>query len=223
MAEAFRFLDLDAGDAARQMAADEAVWACRLFPTLRIYRWSEPGMTFGYFQSFREGGVRRMTGGGRVFHGQDLTFSAVFPWEKGRTASQIYRRIHGEAALFLRERGLEVFLCPEGSGGEADCFNGPPVAGDLWVADRKVLGGALRLSGGWVLYQGSWQGEGRFFPCVREALLCAMRALGFAVFWRAQDLEPAEKERAQALVQGKYSCLYWNRNREVTNGCICSV
>jgi len=60
-------------------------------PVLRLYRWSPPCVTVGYFQSLdaevdldacRASGVdavRRLTGGGAVFHDDEITYSIVLP------------------------------------------------------------------------------------------------------------------------------------------------
>jgi lipoate---protein ligase len=60
-------------------------------PTLRLYRWTPPCITIGYFQSMeaevdlaacaasRVDAVRRLTGGGAVFHDQEITYSLVVP------------------------------------------------------------------------------------------------------------------------------------------------
>jgi lipoate-protein ligase A len=69
----------------RAVAAGEAP------PTLRLYRWSPPCVTVGYFQSLAEeldldacraagvDTVRRITGGGAVLHDAEITYSIVLP------------------------------------------------------------------------------------------------------------------------------------------------
>ena len=53
-------------------------------PTLRLYRWSPAGLSLGYFQSMEicnrlAGGehviVRRITGGGAIYHDDEITFA----------------------------------------------------------------------------------------------------------------------------------------------------
>ena len=93
-----RFIDSGAAGplpGALNMGIDEAVLAAvsrgESPPTLRLYRWSPPCVTVGYFQGLeaevdleacRAGGVdtvRRLTGGGAVFHESEITYSLVLP------------------------------------------------------------------------------------------------------------------------------------------------
>lgn len=75
------------------MALDEALLvSCARggLPTLRLYRWSRPTVSLGYFQPYDAINVqycaehnidivRRPTGGRAVLHGHDLTFSIILP------------------------------------------------------------------------------------------------------------------------------------------------
>jgi len=79
------------GDAAGNMAVDEAllVEAPRSGATLRLYTWAAPSVSVGYRQNelpwlerareLRIPCVRRVTGGGAVLHGHDLTYAVVAP------------------------------------------------------------------------------------------------------------------------------------------------
>src|SRR5437773_12364314 len=77
-----------AGNAAAiNMAIDEALLETAVVPTIRFYRWRSPALSFGYFGEFADVAiyaaerdlVRRWTGGGIVFHGDDLSYSIVIP------------------------------------------------------------------------------------------------------------------------------------------------
>lgn len=72
------------------MALDEALMkSVNELPVLRIYGWNPPAVSIGYFQSMDEevdvmrcqqtgiDVVRRITGGGAVFHDAELTYSFV--------------------------------------------------------------------------------------------------------------------------------------------------
>jgi len=154
-------------DGPMQMALDEVLLRSVVRPMLRIYRWSAPCVTFGYFQKLEEARrvhpampmVRRWTGGGMVEHGNDLTFSLIIPaGEKiaSEAPASFYRQLHGRLAGWIRSR-LPVSV--DLAGGEevrlgTSCFQAP-ANDDLLIRGRKVLGGALRRSKGGLLYQGS--------------------------------------------------------------------
>jgi lipoate-protein ligase A len=162
----------EAYDGPMQMALDEALLRSVSKPTLRVYRWSTPWVTFGYFQEIKKvhdqfpdiPAVRRWTGGGMVDHGEDLTFSLVLPYgaklaEESPTA--LYHALHGMLADQIRSTlpvSVELAGSEDMRRGEA-CFQAP-VHDDLLINEAKVLGGALRRSGGGVLYQGSLRVKG---------------------------------------------------------------
>ncbi len=81
----FRFFNPDTN-----MAYDEAMFQMYshnlIPPTLRIYGWHPAGVSFGYFQdasiinNIKEGNVpyvRRMTGGGMIYHKDDISYSII--------------------------------------------------------------------------------------------------------------------------------------------------
>ena len=72
------------------MACDEALGLCAREPVLRFYGWEPPALSLGYFQDAAEvepfrgrlGSppvVRRITGGGAIYHYRELTYSIVAP------------------------------------------------------------------------------------------------------------------------------------------------
>ena len=80
------------------MAIDEAMLLTQkasFQPTLRFYDWLHPAFSFGYFQRISEEVdvsacdthgielVRRMTGGGTVIHGWDVTYTIIVPHGSG--------------------------------------------------------------------------------------------------------------------------------------------
>src|SRR5207253_2699926 len=77
----------DPKPAAINMAVDETLYLAAERPVLRSYRWARPSVSFGYFTPWKEVAmryagrdlVRRWTGGGIVEHGQDFTYSLVYP------------------------------------------------------------------------------------------------------------------------------------------------
>src|SRR5205823_13583386 len=91
--------------AAMNMSIDEALLESASIPTIRFYRWRSPALSFGYFGKFSDVAiyaternlVRRWTGGGIVFHGDDLTYSIVIPASDpafAESSVSIYETIH---------------------------------------------------------------------------------------------------------------------------------
>ena len=218
-------------DVYEQMAFDEQT--VRLRPqeiTLRFYRWTDgSAVTFGYAQFLCEveKGVvaegffgpkaRRPTGGGLVFHRDDLTFSLVFPSQERPT--DIYKKLHGFILRSLAEGGQKsrVFdtalpasaYTPSVNNQASACFV-RPVENDLLAEDgHKILGGAIRRCGQTVLYQGSLQLSGaRENAVYKNALIRAVRT------FLATDLRPAAAdaewvEKARALAKNQYQTLAW--------------
>ena len=113
------------------MAEDEAIFESYIqggsLPTLRIYGWHPAAVSLGYFQdpqkvlnleNCRQLGipwVRRMTGGGAIFHQQEITYSIScnlkdlnFP----RGVKESYRFLCRFLIDFYRRLGLRaVFAC----------------------------------------------------------------------------------------------------------------
>ena len=157
-------LDPEPHDAALNMAIDETLLRAASRPTLRIYRWARPAVSFGYFGKWGEALaaaagreiVRRWTGGGIVPHGEDLTFSLIVPRAHPFFAvspRESYRAIHECVARALGNASLAAVA---GSQISAACFENP-VQHDVLIADRKVAGGAQRRTKCGLLHQGSIQ------------------------------------------------------------------
>ena len=99
------YQDLTPRSAAMNMAIDEALLDTAKIPSIRFYRWNSPALSFGYFGKFvdvvpyaaERDLVRRWTGGGIVFHGEDLTYSIVIPANDaafGESSRSIYEKVH---------------------------------------------------------------------------------------------------------------------------------
>src|SRR5712664_4260302 len=95
--------------AALNMAIDETLLETAEIPTIRFYTWNHPALSFGYFgkcadvlnHSPERDLVRRWTGGGIVFHGEDLTYSIVIPASDpafSESSMSIYEKIHDALA-----------------------------------------------------------------------------------------------------------------------------
>ena len=174
--------------------------------TLRFYNWADgPAVTFGYAQFVREVKTtlseqhfageytRRPTGGGIVFHTDDLTFSLVFPAQE--RPGEIYKKLHGFIFEALARAGIKgrvlteklpaAAYAPSVNHEASACFI-RPVENDVLQEDgQKILGGAIRRFGGTVLYQGSLQVPGaRHNPALKRAVIDGVRA------FLAVDLRP---------------------------------
>ena len=218
-------------DVYEQMAADESL--CDTMPApylLRFYNWKGPGVTYGYSQrrkavagamqaagSAIQAVTRRPTGGGIVFHETDMTFSFIFPapgafFEPGKTYDRLHRAINAEYARL----GIPFDLLNEKTKDYAvndpvmNCF-AKPVNMDILYNGEKVLGGALRKFGDYMLYQASFQA-----PDARQNERlhrnAVIKALGgeFGLEWEAAGISPETLARTEAITAEKYRTAAWN-------------
>ena len=214
-----------------QMALDEVLVRARAgAQTVRFYNWAGgPAVTFGYAQFVSEvrHGVqaqnftgpicRRPTGGGLVYHKDDLTFSLVFP--SADKPAEIYKQLHGaiQAALTLGGLSTNVFdkklpaaaYAPSQNHSARACFVNP-VENDLLLENgQKMLGGAIRRFGTTVLYQGSLQVPGaRTNPAYKEAVIHGVRSF----FNTELKIQPAPENwlsEARQLAQTQYQTVAW--------------
>ena len=217
-----------AGLAAFNMAMDEALLESmsRLKkPVLRLYGWTEPAASFGYFQKFSEIEratqlrplVRRTTGGGLVPHDADWTYSVAFPttheWH-GVSAIESYRRVHEWVQAAFAELNVATELAPCCKKSEpGQCFVGYEKFDVLWHG-KKIAGAAQRRNKLGLLIQGSVQP-----PPVglkREQWERAMQDEGAKMFgarWTEAKPDEALAARALELVREKYSQRGYNEKR----------
>ena len=149
------------------MATDEWLLLHSTVPTLRLYRWTRPEVTFGYPQRWAEiepltagrPTTRRYTGGGLVEHGDDLTISLVIPAPHPFASlrpTESYRLIHTAIHAALQSsHPVRLATADDARPGPA-CFTAPACLDLLWN-DQKILGGAQRRTRAGLLYQGSLQ------------------------------------------------------------------
>jgi lipoyl(octanoyl) transferase len=213
-AQLTQVLDPEPHAAPMNMALDEALLAQATEPQLRIYRWASPAVSFGYFGNYapiaiawpgREI-VRRMTGGGIVAHGDDITYSLSMPEAHPvarLSARESYRVIHAALAAWLAGRGFAATLAAgrrERVGGA--CFENPAEA-DVLDGSRKLAGAAQRRTRQGLLYQGSIQGV----PCEwRDELPQA-----FAGKVAVRDFSAVESRLAVDFASVKYGSPEWLR------------
>lgn len=155
-----RVLPCEEGEPAWNMALDEALLRASDGPTLRFYTWSPPGLSLGWFQRYdavaslpgRHVVVRRLTGGGAIYHQRELTFSITGPLRSMPWADPIeagYVRLHEAIRDALERVGVDSTLA--GNRGRAAprpdelwCFRHPTHADLLGRTGRKLLGSAQR-------------------------------------------------------------------------------
>jgi lipoate-protein ligase A len=160
--------DPAAGDwnmAADELLLEQAVDGGRL--ALRLYRWSEPTLSLGYFQSLDDisknesplAVVRRPTGGGAILHDQELTYAVAVP-ESLADSPGLYAAMNRVIVRAVATLGVTEATPAISSGGRNAqrgpffCFDrsGPT---DIIARTKKLAGGAQRKRSGAILQHGS--------------------------------------------------------------------
>ena len=162
--------------------------------------------------------VRRWTGGGIVFHGDDLTYSIVIPASDpvfNESSIAIYEKIHRALchALAGHNQGAELNVATLNNRRTGDrhslhndCF-GNPVRADVMMNGRKIAGAAQRRTHRGLLQQGSIQGF---------TMNCDLASkFAQALSLNCNDFEVSERifQRAQEIAQQKYGTESWLRKR----------
>ena len=159
MTEQWRLLKTGYNTAYRNMAIDWAVLSAnskgKVPPTVRFYGWEPRAISIGYFQSLEEevnldmcskmgvDYVRRITGGGAVFHDEELTYSIVIPESHPQIPKNIiesYGRICGALMKGLDELGIKSQYVP---------------INDIVANGRKISGNAQTRKSKTVLQHGT--------------------------------------------------------------------
>jgi lipoate-protein ligase A len=199
---------------------------------LRIYRWSRPALSLGFFTVFdqvrtpreprepREW-VRRWTGGGIVEHGADFTYSLAVPRRELAAlgaGGRSYERIHQALSRALAGAGFAAISAGEAGGEQragfrsvpaAHCFE-HPVAHDLMIGGRKIAGAAQRRTRRGLLHQGSVQSAGTGPPDWRVRLARSLPE-AFCPSPVPRRFHPAEEQHAARLAEEKYATHAWLR------------
>jgi lipoate-protein ligase A len=189
---------------------------------LRLYGWTEPAATFGYFQRHAEIAastplrplIRRPAGGGLVLHEADWTYAVIVPpahsWY-ARSARDSYRHMH----LWLQGAFTRCGLVTELAGccdhtGPGRCFGGGWEQNDLLFHGRKIAGAAQRRNQLGLLIQGSVQPTPRGLDRTEWE-----RALTADPDQMWENLVPAAelKARVVELAAHKYSVPQHNEKR----------
>ena len=224
-APTWRLIDTGPLDGPSNMALDEALLACfdkkQSLPVLRLYGWNPPALSVGRYQDAGAAlllelcaadgvpVVRRMTGGGIIYHAQELTYSIVCaPEQVGEAAGvkQGFRRLCGFLLGTYRRLGLDAaFAADLNASGErlgertAFCFAGKEEF-DVLVNGRKIGGNAQRRLSGAILQHGSIPLESRVREGLRYLKEPAPGAAG-SVSLAELGLRPEPEQLKQMLVQ----------------------
>ncbi len=189
MHEPYRFLNTQVQDAAMNMAIDESVLMHHLKgeapPTLRVFRWSQPSISLGRFQSVereivseecqRRGAalVRRPTGGRAVYHRDEFTYSMITSKRYGVPPGVIaaYAYLAQGLLAALAMLGVQAELSDErvSKYPSAACFASSTQA-DLTSGGFKLIGSAQVWKDDALLQQGSLPLDDRaaeFFSMLR--------------------------------------------------------
>ena len=159
MAHDFRLLETGFHPAVFNMGLDEAILDSvsqgLCLPTLRFYGWDPPAVSLGYFQGLQEeidieacrafgiDAVRRITGGGAVFHHHEVTYSIVIPLEHPLARASIidsYRLLLAGIIEGLAELGIQAEFAP---------------INDIVSAGKKISGNAQTRKNGCILQHGT--------------------------------------------------------------------
>jgi lipoate-protein ligase A len=177
---AWRLLKLEANDAFMNMAIDEAILKARIQSvvpnTLRFYRWKPSAVSVGRFQNIEKevqlgncrkhnvDVVRRITGGGTVYHDaqDEITYSVIARKEDlgAEEIAAVYSRIYVGLAEALRILGIQADF---NQGTAKACPN-------LTVNGKKISGSAQAHRSGVFLQHGTLLSEvnlDRMFTFIR--------------------------------------------------------
>lgn len=156
------------------MAIDEAMLLTQKVdrqPTLRFYDWQRPAFSFGYFQQISEEIdapacethgielVRRMTGGGTVVHGWDVTYTIIVPHDSGlfpKDISAAYCAISDCLINGLQRLDIDVahqIERPIAGNAPNICLTNPAQY-DTLINGKKIAGVSQRRNQTGVMYQG---------------------------------------------------------------------
>ena len=176
-----RLLNMGANPAAMNMAVDEAILLLQKEqpnPTLRFYDWQAPAFSFGYFQDIAAEVdveacraddielVKRMTGGGTVVHGWELTYTLVLPRSSGEIGvSEVYQRIGQSLVKAFQKLGVPAqcyAACPDSPStvrnrtyrAEANICLTNPAEHDVMSDDKKLAGVSVRRNRNGIIFQG---------------------------------------------------------------------
>lgn len=153
----WRIIEMEALDAHMNMAVEEAAWEGvkngTSPPTIRFYSYRPHAVSIGCFQSIRDevnlvacrelgiDCVRRWTGGGAVYHDQEITYGVIAPLNMfPKNIIESYRLICGWIVKALDNLGIKAEFMP---------------VNDILVNNKKISGSAQTRRGSVLLQHGT--------------------------------------------------------------------
>ncbi len=256
----WKFIDSGSGSAQWNMAVDEALlytFRENDLPILRLYRWERPSLSFGRFSHPAEvmnlheierseaSYVRRITGGGILVHGGDISYSLVVPrsFVEERGVKESYRHLCGFLIKLYRDLGLDAAFAHELQMPETKspvCLAGTE-AYDIIIGGRKIGGNAQRHARHALMQHGTvplWIDTERFEALFQEetglsraatlqqngvhiteekltAALMEAFETTYDVMLGQDTLSSEEEELAKKLFYEKYSKDEWNVHAQI--------
>ncbi|HON89738.1 MAG TPA: biotin/lipoate A/B protein ligase family protein [Spirochaetales bacterium] len=239
------YWNMSVDEAILEMVASNAVE-----PTLRFYGWQPHAISIGYFQGIEEEVdreackrmdidiVRRITGGGAVFHADELTYSIVIPETHYLACHDIlksYESILQGVINGFNELGLQAEFAP---------------INDIIINNKKVSGNAQTRKYGCILQHGTIlisvepetmftllkvpneKLKGKLIADIKERVTSIRALLGTSVSFESVQksfiqgfarllkepliegsLTHEELERARILQETKFGTEAWNNKR----------
>jgi len=174
----FRLIRSGASSAAGNMALDEKIFKRYLedgVGVLRLYRWQAPSFTYGFSQNPQSqmdleacaadgvGIAKRITGGGILFHDDEITYSFVCSKsDVGEPAGVFvdYRNICRFLLCFYESLGLSPAFALEAEGFKKRCQEHELCSGahekyDLVIGGKKIGGNAQKRNRQAIFQHGS--------------------------------------------------------------------
>ncbi len=224
------------------MCLDEALLDRSAQATCRLYRWQPATVSLGYFQDYQAivaqlppgmPVVRRITGGGAIWHEHEITYSIVYHSgvDLPTQQTEVFARLHGAIqaavrALGGRDLGRQVMSTGDRRYREEPrCFASPAKDDLIDAAGAKILGSAARQRGERCLIHGSlklasnpWDGDA-VAGCgldADSAIAALQRAVSSALDLplRPGELTTAEQARWQELKRLRYGDEAWVQRRQ---------
>lgn len=250
----FRLLQTGFNRGSLNMAIDESIAIhCskgKVLPTIRLYGWKPPAISIGYFQSLAEevdlkqcknlgvDFIRRITGGGAVFHDKEVTYSFVIREDNPlvpRAVLDSYKKICEGLIQGLAIMGLSATFVP---------------LNDIVVNGKKISGNAQTRRNHCILQHGTMLTDvdvkkmfsllkvpqekikDKLIKSVEERVtclnhqlqrdvgfeeVCAALAKGFegglGVDMEKDELTRSEINLAEEIEKKRYSMFEWNNKR----------